>query len=204
MKNKKIFIIIIIGMILIISIILIFFLKNTAKKSKIGNNSTSQEIVDYILNISSYETEIEVEVKSNKNENKYKIKQVYKGPEDNWQEIIEPSNIAGVKIVKEGKNLKLENSNLNLTTIFENYKYISENSLDLSCFIEDYKKDEKAEFKEKDNEIIMKTSTDDDLYRKTKILYINKENAMPIKMEIEDTNQNIVVYILYNEVSVNS
>ena len=43
-----------------------------AKTSKIGNNSTSQEIVDYILNISSYEAEIEVEVKSNKNSNKYR------------------------------------------------------------------------------------------------------------------------------------
>ena len=47
----------------------------TAKNLKIGNNSSSQEIVDYILNISSYETQIEVEVKSNKNSNKYKMKQ---------------------------------------------------------------------------------------------------------------------------------
>ena len=204
MKNKKILVITLIGIVLILLIFYIFFYENTAKNLKIGNNRSSQEIVNYILNISSYETEVEVEIKSNKNENKYRMRQVYNGPEDNWQEIIEPSNIAGVKIIKEGKNLKLENSNLNLTSIFKNCEYISENSLDLSSFIEDYKKDEKAGFKEKNNQIIMKTAAEDERYRKTKTLYINKENALPTKMEIQDANQNIVVYILYNEVNVNS
>lgn len=204
MKSKKMFIIAVISIIVILLILYIFFYKNTAKNLKIGNNRTSQEIVNYILNISSYETEVEVEIKSNKNENKYRIRQVYNGPEENWQEIIEPSNIAGVKIVKEGKNLKLENSNLNLTSIFKNCEYISENSLDLSSFIEDYKKDEKAGFKERNNEIVMETVAEDERYRKTKTLYINKENALPTKMEIKDANQNIVVYILYNEVNVNS
>ena len=204
MKNKKILVITVIGIVLILLIFYIFFYENTAKNLKIGNNRSSQEIVNYILNISSYETEVEVEIKSNKNENKYRMRQVYNGPEDNWQEIIEPSNIAGVKIIKEGKNLKLENSNLNLTSILKKCEYISENSLDLSSFIEDYKKDEKAGFKEKNNQIIMKTTDEDERYRKTKTLYINKENALPTKMEIQDANQNIVVYILYNEVNVNS
>ena len=204
MKSKKMFIIAVIRIVVILLIFYIFFYENTAKNLKIGNNRSSQEIVNYILNISSYETEVEVEIKSNKNENKYRMRQVYNGQEDNWQEIIEPSNIAGVKIIKEGKNLKLENSNLNLTSIFKNCEYISENSLDLSSFIEDYKKDEKAGFKERNNEIVMETVAEDERYRKTKTLYINKENALPTKMEIKDANRNIVVYILYNEVNVNS
>ena len=117
-----------------------FFRGKMSKNLKIGNNTTSQEIVNYILSINSYETKVEVEVKSNKNSNKYIIKQKYNGIEDNSQEVIEPNNIAGVKIIKEGKNLRLENSNLNLTSMFENYQYISDNSLDLCSFIEDYKK----------------------------------------------------------------
>ena len=66
-KRKRI---IIIAITLLIIIAVIFLIKNnnkTAKTSKIGNNSTSQEIIEYILNISSYETEISVEIKSNKN-----------------------------------------------------------------------------------------------------------------------------------------
>ena len=50
MKNKKIIFITLV-VILILAILIIFLLNKTNVK-KIGNNSTSQEIVDYILNIS--------------------------------------------------------------------------------------------------------------------------------------------------------
>lgn len=204
-KNKKM-VFVIIGIISFIAIISIFFIilkNNMSKNLKIGKNSSSQEIVNYILNINSYQTTIEVEINSNKNQNKYIIKQTYNGMEDNMQEIIEPSNIAGVKIIKKGKELKIENSNLNLTSIFQNYEYISESELDLSDFIEDYKNDSGAEWKEENGKIIMKTSTEERLKRH-KTLYINKENGMPEKMEIQDNSKNKAVYILYKEVTVNS
>ena len=147
MNFKKV--ILFIGILAIIGggIFFIFFNNNTAKKIKIGNNSSSQEIVDYILNISSYEATVEVNVNSNKNTNKYILKQKYEKPDIMTQEVIEPSNIAGVKIIRQGNELKIENTNLNLTSIFNNYEYISENSLDLDCFIENYRKSEKSEFR---------------------------------------------------------
>ena len=37
-----------------------------------------------------------------------------------------------------------------------------------------------------------------------KKLYIDKNTAKPIKMEIEDINQKVLVYILYNEIKINS
>lgn len=200
MKNKKIIIILILVIVIILIASFTFFRGKRSKNLKIGNNTTSQEIVNYILSINSYETKVEVEVKSNKNSNKYIIKQKYNGIEDNSQEVIEPNNIAGVKIIKEGKNLRLENSNLNLTSMFENYQYISDNSLDLCSFIKDYKKGEKSEWKEKDGKIIMETNRES----KQKILYIDAKSGNPEKMEIKDNNKNIAVYILYKEVSVNS
>lgn len=203
MKNKKIIIVLVL-VVLIFLILFLLFRNSMSKNLKIGNNSTSQEIVNSILNINSYETKIEVEVKSNKNSNKYIIKQKYKGIEENSQEIIEPNNISGVKIVKEGKNLRLENSNLDLTSIFEDYQYISDNSLDLCSFIEDYKNNEKAQWKEKDNNIIMETSKTENKSDKHKILYIDNKSGKPLKMEIKDNNKNIAVYILYKEVIVNS
>lgn len=203
MKNKKIIIVLVL-VVLIFLILFLLFRNSMSKNLKIGNNSTSQEIVNSILNINSYETKIEVEVKSNKNSNKYIINQKYKGIEENSQEIIEPNNISGVKIVKEGKNLRLENSNLNLTSIFEDYQYISDNSLDLCSFIEDYKNNEKAQWKEKDNNIIMETSKTENKSDKHKILYIDNKSGKPLKMEIKDNNKNIAVYILYKEVIVNS
>lgn len=205
-KTNKRKTIIIIAIILLIIILAIFFIKNnnnTAKTSKIGNNSTSQDIVNYILNISSYEAQVEVEVKSNKNTNKYKIKQKYISKEDNMQEIIEPSNIQGVKIIKEGNNLKIENTKLSLTKIIENYQDITENNLDLINFIENYKNNSNSKYKEENNQIIMETTAKtENNYQKYKKLYLSKENGNPIKMEIKDTNQNTIIYIIYNEIKI--
>lgn len=203
MKNKKIIFITLV-VILILAILIIFLLNKTNVK-KIGNNSTSQEIVDYILNISSYEAKIEVEVKSNKNTNKYILKQQYISPDVATQEVLEPSNISGIKIIKKGNDLKLENTSLNLSNIFENYEYLADNALDLSCFIEDYKKSQNSNYEEKDNKIIMNVQTkNENKYRQSKKLYIDKSTGNPLKMEITDINQNITVYILYNEVKINS
>ena len=183
----------------------IIFYKNRVKDFKIGNNKTSQEIVDYILNISSYETQVTVNVTSNKNTNKYILKQTYQNPNQSSQEVIEPSNIAGVKIQNDGTNLKLENSQLNLNTILENYKYLGDNCLDLYSFIEDYKQDSKAEYEETDSEIIMKASSNiENVYIQEKILHIDKKTYNPTQMEIKDNKQKTTIYILYNEVKVSS
>lgn len=206
-KTNKRKIIIIIAIIVLIIILAIFFIKinnKTAKTSKIGNNSTSQEIVDYILNISSYETQIDVEIKSNKNSNKYKIKQTYINNEKNIQEVLEPSNIQGVKIIKEGTNLKIENTKLSLTKIIENYSDITQNNLDLVSFIESYKNNSNSKYKEENNQIIMETTAKtENNYQKYETLYISKETGNPAKMEIKDTNQNIIIYIIYNEIKIN-
>lgn len=205
MKKKNIFIIFILIIFIIALTFLIFFNNKGAKKQKIGNNSSSQEIVDYILNISSYETTIDVEVTGNKNTNKYKIKQRYKKEEINNQEIIEPSNIKGVKIVKENDCLKIENTNLNLSTVFEKYNYISDNCLDLESFIKNYKNSSKSKCEEKNDQIIMRTVDEtNDRNVKNKTLYIEKATGKPMNMEIKDTNKNSTIYIKYNEVNVNS
>ena len=161
-------------LIIIISIGGIIFYKNRVKDSKSGNNKTSQEIVDYILNISSYEVQVTVNVTSNKNTNKYILKQTYQSPNISEQEVIEPSNIAGIKMQNDGTNLKLENSQLNLNTILENYNYLGDNCLDLYSFIEDYKKDGRASYEEKDTEIIMEANSNiENIYilRKVHIFY---------------------------------
>ena len=108
------------------------------------------------------------------------------------------------KIVKKDGNLKIENSSLNLSTIFENYQGIGENYLDLNTFIDDYKKYEKSNYEENEKEIIMKTkSNNNNKYTENKILYINKENKLPTKLIIEDNNQNTTINIQYNSIELN-
>lgn len=180
------------------------FYKKSLKLNKIGNNKSSQEVVDYILNLSSYETKITVTVTSNKNTNKYILKQEFQSPNISTQEVIEPSNITGIKIINDGTTLKLENTNLNLNTILENYTYLGNNCLDLSTFIEEYKKDDTASYEERESEIIMKTKSSlNNIYIKEKILHIDKMTGMPKQMEIKDNKQKNTIYILYNEVRIN-
>lgn len=201
--KKKYWLILLI--IIIIGIIIFIFYKNGVKNFKIGNNKTSQEIVDYILNVSSYEVKVTVNIASNKNSNKYILKQTYQKPNISTQEVIEPSNIQGVRIENNGETLKIENTNLNLTSILENYNYLGDNCLDLYTFIENYKNDEKAEYEEKESEIVLKTnSNSENVYIQEKVLHIDKETYNPTKMEIKDNNQKTTIYILYNEVKLNN
>ncbi len=203
-KATKIIIIAII-ILIIIFIISKIFIKNPIKNTKIGNNSSSQEIVEYFLNISSYEATIDMTVYSNKNENKYKIKQNYQDENNNYQEILEPSNIAGIKIKREENKLTLENSKLNLSNILENYQYITDNYIDLITFIKDYKNDQTATMKEENETIILETtSQSQNKYTKYKLLKIDKKTGNPLQMEIKADNQKTTIYILYNEVKISS
>ena len=189
----------------IIIVILIVFFKNETKIFKNGNNMSSQEIVDYFLNISSYKATITVEVHSNKNFNKYIIKQEYINSKYSMQEVVEPSNIQGVKITKDDSGLKIEYTNLNLSTIFENYEYIADNCLDLSSFIHNYTSNNKSNYKEENGQIIMTTQNiNDNKYTKHQTLYIDKNTKKPTKLEIKDYNQNATINIIYNEVEINS
>ena len=200
---KKKYYLILLFIIFIISVGFIFY-KNSIKNLKIGNNKNSQEIVDYILNLSSYEAEVTVNITSNKNSNKYILKQKYQKDKEHIQEVIEPSNIAGVKIINDGKNLKIENSNLNLNEIIENYTNLENNNLDLSMFKDEYKNSNQSNYEEKDDKIIMKVKNDkENIYVKEKTLYIDKKTYKPVKLEIKDNKQKERIYILYNEVEIN-
>ena len=205
-KNSNIIIKVIIFLIIAIFVIFLsskFLIKKPIKNFKIGNNNSSQEIVDNILNISSYEATIDMTVYSNKNENRYKIKQVYHGKDNSTQEIIEPSNIEGVKIIHEGNKLKIENSKLNLVNILENYQYIADNCIDLNTFIEDFKNDQNSNIIEENDIIILETiSRSENKYTKYKQLKIDKKTGNPLQMEIKSDNKKTTIYILYNEVKI--
>ena len=201
MGNKKKFIIIL-SIIFFILIIFIFCYFYMVKNLKTGNNKNSQEIVDSILNLKTYDAIIEVTVKSDKTENRYVIKQKYKDENENFQEVLEPENIKGVKITKTNGSLKMENTRLNLISVFENYSYLSENDLDLSSFIKDYKENISSKNKEDEEKIIMETYNKNDSNIK-KELYINKKTGKPEKIEINNTNKKIAVYILYREINLN-
>lgn len=208
-KNKRKIVIILI----IISIIglICFFIKNAYKNQNLGNNMSNkniEEIEEYILNISSYRAKIEVTIESNKNTNKYVMEQIYQKGNISKQIILEPSNIEGMEIIYENGNIKINHSKLNLSSIYENYAYIADNFLWLDAFIEDYKENKngkEATISEENETIIMETKTrnENNRYVSHKKLYIDKKTGKPTKLFVQDINKNNLVYILYNEITVN-
>lgn len=199
--NKKILFVILIICIIILNLFIFFFI-NKSKNNKVGNTTNSQDIIENILNISSYTATIEVEVNSNKNVNKYIINQKYISPNISEQEIIEPENIKGIKIVKQNNELKIENSKLNLVKIYNNYEEMLSNYLDLNVFIEKYKTDLEKKYEENKEEIILKLENKENKYKTYLALYINKNEEKPTKMEIKDYNKKTVIYILYKEIEL--
>ena len=193
MKNKFIFFIIIVCLILIF---LLIFLR-TYKNKENGNNNNN------ILNMSSYTAKIEVTIKSNKNTTKYIMSQEYKKGEYSKQIIEEPEQIYGLTMEYKNNNIKIENTRLNLSNIYEGYNYITENNLFLNEFIDDYNNSKEAMREENENEIILTTNcrNSENRYQTNKILTIDKQTKKKKKMEVQDVNKNTTVYILYNEIS---
>lgn len=199
--NKKALIpAILICVIVLFTIFQIFHYKNI----KTGNNITNktlQEIESYILNISSYEAEIELNVESNKNSNQYIIRQKFEKPNICYQEVIEPKNIEGLTIKYNGSNLEVSNTKLNLSKIYENYQYITDNCLWLSDFIENYKANN-GTILEKDGVIIMENKCKKNTYIASEKLYIDRKNNKITKLEIEDENNKTRIYINYKEIKI--
>ena len=207
-NNKKLKLLSIILLIIIIFIFLLFFIKNNYKNFKTGNNMSNKnikEIEEYILNISSYEAEVTVQIESNKNTNKYVISQKYVAPNISKQIVKEPNNIAGLEIIYDGNNLKINNTRLNLSKIYENYEYIASNILCLESFIKNYiNNEEESNIYEENNEYVLETKIqNNNEYLQNEKLYIDKESGSPTKLIIENINEKTVVYILYNEIKIN-
>ena len=205
MNKKKIIITVVI---IIVLIFIIFFIKNNYKKSEFGNNITNksiEEIENYILNISEYDAELEIEIQSNKNTNKYTVHQIVK---DNIyeQEVIKPENIAGVKIIYDGENLTVENTNLGLKKLYEKYNNITDNILWINSFIDDYKNSNESKITIKDDYVVLETKNknNEEKYNIYKTLYCDKNTLKPVKLEIKDKNKKIRVYISYKEIEINS
>ena len=157
-------------------------------------------MIDYILNIRSYEATLQVTVQSNKTTNQYLLEQFYLAPNYAKQIVKEPSNIANLETVYDGKSLKIKNTNLGLDKIYQNYAYLNENTLWLSFFLENYQKNGTAT--ESQDEIILSCHTLSG--KDSQKLYLNKKTALPTKLEIIDNSNQMKIYIEYKEIKLNT
>ena len=191
--------------ILIITILLIcnFFIKSNYKTKESGNNKSIQEIEQYILNVTSYKAKIKVTVSSNKNANFYEFEQEVRGQSYSRQLALSPDSLSGMEIIYENGVITLQNTKYNLSQIYENYPYISTNSLFLTSFIEGYRNADEKEITQEDEKIQMSYISKVNKYNNKQILYINKASLEPQNLQVYDINNALKVDIIYNEIELN-
>lgn len=172
-----------------------------------GNNifkKSDEEIIDNILNADfNYTAEANVTIYSNKNQNTYEIKQE-ETKEHRFLEVISDGDIKGLNLEYEENKLILKNTELNLEKIFENYNELSSNYLFLKSFIKEYLESEETEILEDDeNTIVVKiTLLNSNKYIKYKELYIDRKTELPKKLIIKNSDKQIKVCIIYNNIEI--
>lgn len=190
MKKKYI----ILFFVIILLIIFAFCYYNT---SIFGNNiviKNENKIVDYVLNnINEYEAEIEVTVKSNKTTNIYKMKQ---NVSKNYSsiEVLSKGKINGLKIEMKDRNLKIQNTELKLDKIYENYEPLTNNTLFLNTFIKKFKESNSTTYM-KENNIVFEVPN----FGK---LYVDMQTSKPIKLEIKDNTKKTNICINYISIEI--
>lgn len=193
-----------IAILLVIALAIIFTLKNQKinnKTIKNGNNKSTKEIENYLLNIKGYKANLDVKIISNKNENNYKIFQEVNENEE-YEKINEPKNIEGMEIIYKNNTLTIKNTNLNVEKIYNSYENLSNNNLFLTDFLKTYKNEKQNKKTYEKDECIYFVLNGNNIYEKEKILTINKENLTPISLEIFDTNKKRKIYIYYSNIEM--
>ena len=180
-----------------------FFIKTNYKTKESGNNKSIQEIEQYILNVTSYKAKIKVTVSSNKNANFYEFEQEVRGQSYSRQLALSPDSLSGMEIIYENGVITLQNTKYNLSQIYENYPYISTNSLFLTSFIEGYRNADEKELTQEDEKIQMSYISKVNKYNNKQILYINKASLEPQNLQVYDINNALKVDIIYNEIELN-
>lgn len=184
---------IILFFVIILLIVFAFFYYNPLK---FGNNisvKNESKIVDYVLSIEEYEAEIEATIKSNKTTNKYTLKQVvYKN--NSSMEVLSKGNISGLKIELKDNTLKVQNTDLKLDKIYENYEPLINNTLFLETFIKEFKENNSTTYIN-ENLIIFDVPE----YGK---LYVDLKTAKPVRLEIKDNTKKTDICINYNSIEI--
>ena len=100
------------------------------------------------------------------------LKQEYNNSGKIEQIVLEPSNIEGLTISYNEGNLTINNTKLNLQTVYNNYKYVVDNNLWLNSFIKDYRESNNKSISENSDYIVMTVDiSDSNNYGKLKFIY---------------------------------
>lgn len=160
-----------------------------------------------IANLNSYTTVAEIVVKGNKLIESYVVKQYFVYPNKYRLEVISPDERKGKITIYDGERLFINHPLIKQTTIL-NIKEVEDMGMFLGNFAKnlfsgedvnlEIKKDESFEYV-----VIKACIVGGNKYRKNQTLYIDRKDNIPVKMEITDENDDVVVTVYYKDFEYN-
>ena len=131
-----------------------------------------------------------------------KIEQIVK-PFSSKMIVKQPDSISNMELIYENGTLEIKNTELNVSKVYHDYPYLSNNMLFLTDYIKTYGESVSKSIEEYEDAIYVKIEKEDNIYNKKQILRINKQNLKPESMEIQNINNQTKIYILYNDIELN-
>lgn len=164
--------------------------------------STKEDIYEkfqeQVSKIESYTCTAEIEVVGNKGKSNYTLKHYYKKPDNYKLEVISPENLKGKTMEYKGNKVLVKNPDIDdLIELPNNSK--NQQYLFIGDFIKNYLQNDEILMNLSDSELILESSIPEGSeYFSKQILYINKENKTPNRMEILDKEGNIRFTVKYD------
>lgn len=190
--------------------LLLFFVIVSVVLSGCGTSSARkpQDIQKFIMKLKAYKCDVVYSVTNNKSTNVYRAKHMYKAPDKYRIEIVEPEELKGQTTIYNGDKAYIHHPRINTTMITENFNDTIEYSTFVGAFVEYFKDNGGARFKlEALNDIqcyVLEVPLDNaNMYRAIEKIWINAENAIPIKTELLDKNKNVNAQVLYENFEIN-
>lgn len=157
-----------------------------------------EKFKEQVSKIDSYTCTAEVEVVGNKGKSNYTLKHYYKNPDNYKLEIISPENLKGKTMEYKGDKVLVKNPDIDdvieLPNDSKNQQYLF-----IGDFIKNYLQNDEILMNLSDSELVLEANIPGDSeYFSKQILYINKENKTPNKMEILDKEGNIRFTVKYD------
>ena len=184
-------------------ILLISFWSVSCNKSGSTKEEVYKDFTNKISKMKSYSCIAEINVVGNKNPKEYVLQHKYTKPDKYEIKIISPENLKGKTIIYNEDKIVIKNPNIK-----DNIELPNNGKDDQYLFVGDFIKslyqNEELNISFKGDYLILETTIpSSSKYFSKQILYVNKENVKPSKLEIRDEEGKARFTVLYKNFEYN-
>ncbi|MTI48658.1 LolA family protein [Sporosalibacterium faouarense] len=172
------------------------------------NEEIYTEIQKQFNNMESYECTATILIKGEDASRKYKAKHIYKKPDKYLIEIIEPEESKGMMTIYNGSETWLKHPQINQTFHFDSQSGFMDMNTFIGYFfrvgITEKHRELKSDILSNQEQIVITVDIpEDNKYRKSEKIWINKKNFVPYKLYIFDKEGNSTIEVYYSDFKYN-